>query len=482
MLRDSRPPALAPVLPSTGPSWRALAPVVPRTGLWLPVLACFALAAISLLEPSAPTYDPWAWIIWGREVMHLDLDTVSGPSWKPLPVLLTAPFSLLGNDAAPALWLLVARAGSLGALVVTYRLGARLAGVAAGLLAALLLLASPWLVRNALLGNSEGLLILFVVWSVERHVADRHGQAFALGIAAGMLRPEAWPFIGLYALWLVWRDRRRVPWVAGGLALLPLLWLLPELWGSGDLWRASERANTPNPNSAAFADRPAITVLGNWALLLTPPAWIGLAAALALAVRDRARRVGPAGGIALLAVAWVVLVAVMTEAGYSGNQRYLLAPTALFYVVGAAGLARLAATLMADGPGRIAAAALAVLAIGGSVIWAADRMPFMLRDVRFQARVAQNIDVAIDEAGGRAALVRCGRPFTNRYLVQLVAWKLHVHGEQVLLQPEGRSVMLRARHALLARAEPPEDSLASAPSRRLAAKTSHWRIETACGG
>jgi hypothetical protein len=467
MLRDPRP--------------RVLVPVVLRTGLWWPVLACFALAAVSLLEPSAPTYDPWAWIIWGREVMHLDLDTVSGPSWKPLPVMLTAPFSLLGDEAAPSLWLVVARAGSLGALIVTFRLGARLGGIAAGLVAALLLLASPWLVRNALLGNSEGLLILFVLWSVERHIAGRYGQAFALGIAAGLLRPEAWPFLALYALWLLWQDRRRLPWVAGGLALLPLLWLLPELWGSGDLWRASERANTPNPNSAAFADRPGLAVLGNWLLLLTPPAWIGLAAAIVLAVRERTRRIGPAGGIALLAVAWLVLVAVMTEAGYSGNQRYLLAPTALLYVVGAAGLARLAGARFVDGPGRIAAAALAVLAIGGSVIWAADRFPFMLRDVRFQARVAHNLDVAIAEAGGRDALLRCGNPFTNKYLVQLVAWKLHVHGEQVLLQPEGRSVMLRARHALMARAEPPENALAGDPSRKLAARTSHWRIETACG-
>ena len=29
--------------------------------------------------PSMPTYDPWAWIIWGREVAHLDLDTTDGP-------------------------------------------------------------------------------------------------------------------------------------------------------------------------------------------------------------------------------------------------------------------------------------------------------------------------------------------------------------------------------------------------------------------
>jgi hypothetical protein len=465
------------------PRHRVLVPVVPRTGLWLPVLACFAIAALSLIETSSPTYDPWAWIIWGREVVHLDLDTMSGPSWKPLPVLLTAPFSLFGDSAAPALWLVVARAGSLGALVVTYRLGTRLGGVAGGLLAALLLLASPWLVRNGLLGNSEGLLILFVVWAVERHVAGHHGQAFALGVAAGMLRPEAWPFIFLYALWLVWTDRRRLPWVAGGLLLLPLLWLLPEYWGSGDFWRAAERANTPNANSPAFAERPSLAVLGNWVLLLTPPAWVGLAAVVVLGVCDRAwRRLGPAAGIALLAVAWLVLVALMTEGGYSGNSRYLLAPTALLYAVGGAGLARLAGELVTTRPGRIGAGAVAVLAVAGSIIWAADRVPFMLRDVHFQAQVAHNLDVAVDRMGGREAILDCGAPFTNKFLVPLVAWKLHVHGEQVLVEPaKGGSVMLRARHSLLARAEPPLESLQGRPTHRFGTRTALWRIETACG-
>jgi len=40
---------------------------------------------------------------------------------------------------------------------------------------------------------------------------------------------------------------------------------------------------------------------------------------------------------------------------------------------------------------------------------------------------------------------------------------------------------MRARHALMARADPPESALAGRPTRRLAARTSHWRVETACG-
>src|SRR5256714_6842134 len=73
--------------------------------------AALAIAALSLLIPSTPSYDPWAWLVWGREVAHLDLHTTGGPTWKPLPVIFTTVFSLSGN-ASPDLWLVVARAGA----------------------------------------------------------------------------------------------------------------------------------------------------------------------------------------------------------------------------------------------------------------------------------------------------------------------------------------------------------------------------------
>src|SRR4051794_16567270 len=100
---------------STWPASRApAAPRSRRAPRHAVTVACSAaaLAGLSLLLPSAPTYDPWAWILWGREILHLDLATTGGPSWKPLPVLLTTPFALFGA-AAPALWLVTARAGML---------------------------------------------------------------------------------------------------------------------------------------------------------------------------------------------------------------------------------------------------------------------------------------------------------------------------------------------------------------------------------
>ena len=94
---------------------------------WI-MAACLAIAAISLLWPSTPTYDPWAWILWGREITELDLVTEGGPSWKPLPILFTTPFALFGDDLAPYLWLWVARAGGLFGCVMAYRVANRLVG------------------------------------------------------------------------------------------------------------------------------------------------------------------------------------------------------------------------------------------------------------------------------------------------------------------------------------------------------------------
>jgi hypothetical protein len=64
--------------------------------------ASLALAAVSLLLPWALAFDPWSWLVWGREVTRLELDTAGGPSWKPLPVVATTILTLAGG-AAPAL-------------------------------------------------------------------------------------------------------------------------------------------------------------------------------------------------------------------------------------------------------------------------------------------------------------------------------------------------------------------------------------------
>ena len=83
------------------------------------IVACVVLAIVSVFVlPSTPSYDPWAWIVWGREIGSgaFTFATNGGPSWKPLPVVFTTVFGLFGG-AAPKLWLIAARAGGLLALL-----------------------------------------------------------------------------------------------------------------------------------------------------------------------------------------------------------------------------------------------------------------------------------------------------------------------------------------------------------------------------
>src|ERR671914_392193 len=85
--------------------------------------ACLALASLSLVLPSEPSYDPWAWLVWGRELAHFELDTAGGPSWKPLPVALLALASPWGDDVSVAGGVVPAGGGALLARALASRGG-----------------------------------------------------------------------------------------------------------------------------------------------------------------------------------------------------------------------------------------------------------------------------------------------------------------------------------------------------------------------
>ncbi len=422
-----------------------------------------ALGALSLLYPSTPTYDPWAWIIWGREVAHLDLQTTGGPSWKPLPVLFTTVFSVFGA-IAPNLWLVIARGGAILAVLFAFRLGARLterrwsvASIGAGIVAAVAVTISSEYVRTMTLGNSEGLLVAFVLWGIERHLDGRYRQAFVLGFLAALLRPEVWPFLGLYGLWLLLIDRRSLWLVATGFVLVPALWFLPELWGSGNIWRAADRAQQPNPNSPALAKHPFVKVLQQTWPLVINPVKAAAAFALALAAWDwvRRRRQGALLAVAALAFAWILLIAAMTQAGFSGNPRYIILGTSLLAVIGGVGFGRamqLAGALAArTASPRIAVAAavaaFAVLALATSH-WAAPRFRSwgdLDKALRYQAELRYDLQHALAQAGGAHALESCGPVVAGKFSVPLVAWYLHEHTLAVGLNPVPRGAVVAAR-------------------------------------
>jgi MFS family permease len=448
--------------------------------------ASLAVAALTLLLPSAPTYDPWSWIIWGREVAHLDLVTTRGPSWKPLPVMFTTVFSLFGS-AAPDLWLVVARAGAIAAIVLAFRVARTLGGgIVGGLAAAAALAIAPWWIRNAALGNSEGLIVAFLLGTVDRHLAGDRRAAFLLAVCAGLLRPEAWPFLGLYGLWLLWRRQLPVALVLGAGAGVVALWLLPELWGSGDLLRAAHRAKDVNPGAPTYADNPAREVLRDAGGMLTGPLSAGLLAAgvMLMVRRDRA-----VAFMVALAIAWLGLVAYMTSDGFSGNQRYLIAPVALLVVLGGAGagwaLERVLALLRRTIPGVVPrhVGHAVVLAVAAAVAFGFAAPSFQrfgptMDGLAYQADLADELPGLVAEAGGAAALRRCGDAYTGPFLVPVVAWNLGVHTNQVQLDPRAPAVVFRVKTTA---GRPSVPSLAGVGAGHTLATGSGWRIVGVCG-
>jgi hypothetical protein len=399
-------------------------------GVPLLVLACLLLAALAQMLPAGPTYDPWAWIIWGREITEWDLDTRTGPSWKPLPVLFTTPFALTGDRAAPELWLIVAQAGGLLAFAFTYRLAARLAGPPAGVIAAGGLVLADEFIRNFARGNSEGLLVGLCLWAVERHLDGHRRDAFLLGVAAGLLRPELWPFLLLYGLWLMWTEPGwRVLVVVSGVVTL-LLWFVPEYAGSGDFMRAASRAREPNPDSAAFADYPFLETFRRSGAVLMIPLLLGAVIAMARAWLDRDRLRLALGA---MAAALMVAVAAMTQAGFAGNLRYVALPAALVCVLAGAGwvdLVRAAARRFGRTPGFAVAVALAAAA-APFVVADADKLAFDLDVVRAESELYDRLPPIVAKAGGAEALLECGPVYAPPFEVQAVAWAMHVHSAQV---------------------------------------------------
>jgi hypothetical protein len=475
----------------TAPRPRVPALAVPRVAVrhWVAIVV-LALTGLTFLAPSAPTYDPWAWIVWGREILHFDLSTVDGPSWKPLPVLLTTPFALFGS-LAPDLWLFVARAGAIAGVVMAYRVARRLGGVPAGAAAAAAYGIAPWTLRNGAMGNSEGLLVALSLAAVDRHLAGRHRHAFLFALGAGLLRPEVWPFLGLYGMWLFWRDAGARKLVAIGFASLPVLWLLPELWGSGDLLRAAHRAQNPRANSAAFADDPIGEVIRQFVAMLTPVVKVAVPAlAVGWLVRGAPWRREQRVVLALLAVGaiWVAEVALMTNDGFSGNSRYLIMPAAIACVVGGVALGWIVRALPAAVTRRPFVVPL--IAVVAATVFAAPsvhRVGIVRDSVYYQARLKDGLSVVIERAGGRDRLLACGTPYTGAFQVPAIAWHLHVHTSVVQsasapgdAPPAVPAVVFRSHTTSTSHAVPPLDSLGGEAGVRTIATGGGWRIVTRC--
>jgi hypothetical protein len=441
-----------------------------------------SLLSLLLIAP-APSYDPWAWLLWGREVAGGGLSTLEGPAFKPLPVAVCALLAPLGS-AAPWLWVALVRVAAAVAALLAFDLARGLADGSrpAGVVAAVAVLLCGGLPAYTAAGAEPALVLCL---GLGAGVAWRDGRMrVALACVAGcaLLRVEAWPFACVAGV-LLWRRRPEDRALLAAIAVgVPAAWLVPELIGSGDLLRSGARARVPNPGQPALADVPALASLRAAVALPLWPLWIGVAALVAL------RRWG-ALLPAALGAAWVLVVALMAQAGFSGEPRYAVPGAALVGLSGAVGLAlSTAASRGGSRPGDgtnvvsipytvVKATLVVVLAVA-----AAPRLA-SLGDVRaeqaHQWRLAGDLAGAVAAAGGADAVLACGRPYVGPLRGPLMAYRMGV--EKRLVEPDDppRAPGVVFRSALHPSSEPAPEAPAQFSE---VARNGSWQVLAACGG
>jgi hypothetical protein len=82
-------------------------------------------------------------------------------------------------------------------------------------------------------------------------------------------------------------------------------------------------------------------------------------------------------------------------------------------------------------------ALLAVLALAAlpGLVGAAQTLDRNVDRMRVLDKTYADLPRAIERAGGRAAVLRCGQVFTGPFQTQAVAYRLHLHQNQVGLRP-----------------------------------------------
>jgi hypothetical protein len=270
--------------------------------------------------------------------------------------------------------------------------------------------------------------------------------------------------------------------------LIPALWFLPEWWGSGDPFRAGERANAPNPGSAAFAASPAIELVKRHQAVTIAPVEAGtlIAVVYAAVMWLTRRREGPTVALALGGFAWLALVAVMTEAGFAGNQRYLIVTTAVMSVLGGMGAVRLLqgvewAAVRLTGSlraGAAAAAAAFVVGLGIStptIVAKFDNIRRVNGGLEHEAYLWHDLKSLIDRAGGKDRLRACGGIFGGPFQTQMIGYELGIHGIDVgWKETPAPGVVFRTRTV-------PDGPLVTKPTDdrfRLVAQEGKWRLLT----
>lgn len=392
------------------------------------VLAAVAAALWLLCGVGFANYDTLYALSWGGQLARGETpayEVAIAPTPHPLVELLGLVLSPLPARAVEDVAVALGFLALAGCAWVLYRLGELWFGRAAGLVAALILLTRVPVLSygvRAYVDIPYLLLVLAAVLLEARRRAREERPAgapvLALLALAGLLRPEAWAFSGLYCLYLLLDTRRargqldapRSARELAGLTLLaasaPLVWVLSDLAITGDpLWSLTNTRHTAHAldRVTGIANVPEY-VPRRIGEILRVPVLAGAALGGALALLWLRRRALLAFTLGVLAVAAFVLVAV---AGLPINTRYAFLTAAVLCVfcgAGAFGWTR----LRPGDPRRRPWIVLGALVVIALVAFTPAQIGSTHREMRKLARQQAIQDDLIALAENGSVNLRCG--------------------------------------------------------------------------
>ncbi len=409
---------------------------IPNAGAITLFLAGVAVVFFFIV-PTYPSYDGYYSLLWAREIVGGALPNFqvpAAPTEHPLAILIGL-ISLPFGDGAERIYVLVALLSFAALAAAVYCLGAELFNRVVGVLAALLVLTRFDLTALAVRGFVDIPFLALVIWStvlVAREPRRVQPTVFALLTVAGLLRPEAWLFAGVYWLYcagmLDWRGRIRY---AAIVAIAPLVWFGVDWIVTGD------------PLYSLTATRDLASELGRSRGFLSVV--LDLPYLIARTVKMSVLVAGVAGiGVGLyywrermyvpLATAAVGLGTFLTTTalGLAVNLRYL-STVSVIVCLGAA--LALGAWTVPGAKGRKLAIAVGILAVAMLVI----RLPSQYDTFKLERSKIRRVSNAhdklvsvLDAGGAKAALASCGAvTVPSHQNVPVVRYRLDAGGRQV---------------------------------------------------
>ncbi len=411
-----------------------------RSYPWL--LVAIALLVISLVlvvwARTRPGYDPYGWMVWGYQTLHLSLDLGGAPSWKPLPFVFDVPFALFGHYQL-WLWMVssvtISLAGAIFAGRIAYRLTARelddehrWPAIVAGVFAGAALLGLQNYIHYVLSVQSDTMIVTLCLAAIDAHVSGHPRLAFTVGCFAGLGRPEVWSTLAPYTLWLWFTKPAMRKLLVGGWVVVLFFWFgVPTITNSRPL--LAEQLALKSPRE--LHQNKIIGTIHRFTGLTWLP--IQLAALLALVIAWL-RRNWTVLLLGLAAVTWVIVEIVLVLRGLPGVPRYLFEPAAVETVLAAAALGWMLIEVRRASASRVlrvAGAIGAVALVGPMVPAAVARMRDERADLkheRLRTTIINRLAATINAVGGYKRVRACGHPVTNVEYVSIMAWdtKLNV--------------------------------------------------------